>query len=223
LNILLVEDDLELCKTLYQGFLEEGYKLSYVNSIKEAQSTLLDNNFSVIILDKYLPDGDGFALCRYIRDIEDATPILFLSSKAEVHDRVEGLNSGADDYLAKPFHFIELIARVRTLTKRKQKVATHILKTNYFIINLMSREVKCNGIEIELRNNEFNILVLLTQNVNHVLSKTAIIETIWGLSDNFDVNTLNATIYNLRKKLAEAHCKDLIKTVRGIGYKLSED
>ncbi len=222
MQVLLVEDDTDMANILFRGFKEEGIILDCVVNSEYADEYLAMKEYDVIILDRLLPGLDGVSYCELLRKRNISTPILILSSQSDVDSRVEGLNSGADDYLAKPFHFRELIARVRALSKRTMNVKNHILSVEELTLNLMSREVKRFGVKIDLRNNEFNLLALLLKHKNRVVTKTEIIDYIWSIHDFFDPNILNVTIYNLRKKIEIKKDKRLIYTVRGIGYKISE-
>jgi len=222
MNILLVEDDKELVDTLTRGLHEEGFLIDSVSSIDEAKGYLQMKNYNVIVLDKILPDGDGSSLCFELRENGDNTPLLMLSACDECDDIVDGLNKGADDYLTKPFRFVELVARIRALSKRSNNLKSHILKVRDLTLNIMSREVKRGKELIELRNNEFNLLLLLMKRKNSVVSKTEIIDYIWNMENFIDPNLLNVTIYNLRKKIETTKDTKIIHTVRGIGYKIVE-
>lgn len=222
MNILLVEDDLNLINTLNKGFAEEGFSIDTVECLQDAKTYLDMKEYCIIVLDKILPDGDGSKFCLKLRAEGLRTPILLLSACTEQDDIVGGLNNGADDYLKKPFHFPELIARMRALSKRKDNLQSHILKVQDLTINIMSREVKRAEKIIELRNNEFNLLLLLIKRKNNVVSKTEIIDYIWDLNTFIDPNVLNVTIYNLRKKIECIGKQKIIYTVRSIGYKIVE-
>ncbi len=222
MNILLVEDDLNLTNTIAKGFKEEGFTLDTTVSIKEAKPYLYTKEYDVIILDKLLPDEDGTFFCLKLRQDNINTPVLILSACIELDDIVSALNNGADDYLTKPFRFAELVARVRALSKRQNNIANHILKAQDITLNIMSRAVKRNAKPIELRNNEFNLLLLLMKRKNNVVSKTEIIDYVWNIDDFVNPNILNVTIYNLRKKIESAGEAKIIQTVRGIGYKIAE-
>ena len=222
MNILLVEDDKELVDTLTRGLHEEGFLIDSVSSIDEAKGYLQMKHYNVIVLDKILPDGDGSSLCFELRENDDNTPLLMLSACDECDDIVDGLNKGADDYLTKPFRFVELVARIRVLSKRSNNLKSHILKVRDLTLNIMSREVKRGKELIELRNNEFNLLLLLMKRKNSVVSKTEIIDYIWNMENFIDPNLLNVTIYNLRKKIETTKDTKIIHTVRGIGYKIVE-
>lgn len=220
MNILLIEDDIDTAKTITRGLIEEGFRVDIAMYIKEAKEKLEVLDYDLIIIDKMLPDGDGALFCLQLRQDNIKKPIMILSACIELDDIVSGLNNGADDYLTKPFRFRELVARIRALSKRTNNIANHILKAQDITLNIMSREVKRKGKIIELRNNEFNILLLLMKRKNNVVSKTEIIDYIWNIDDFIDQNILNVTIYNLRKRLECTGKEKVIKTVRGIGYKI---
>lgn len=220
MRVLLVEDDIELINVLIKGFKEEGIQLDGVIDTIKATDYIDMVNYDVIILDKNLPGLDGVSFCSRLRQLNNRTPILILSAEGDSDSKVNGLNGGADDYLEKPFHFPELIARIRALSKRTTNIQNHILKINGLSLNLMSRELKISDKIITLRNNEFNLLALLLKRKNQVVTKTEIIDYIWNLDDFFDLNILNVTVYNLRKKIELYEDKKLLHTVRGIGYKI---
>ena len=222
MHVLIIEDDTNITNTIIQGLQEEGFSADVAVSTKDAYAILDVNTYDIIILDKMLPDGDGSVFCLQLRKDGINTPVLMLSACIELDDIVGGLNNGADDYLTKPFRFRELVARLRALSKRKNNIANHILTVGDITLNIMSREVKRAGKVIELRNNEFNLLLLLMKNKNNVVSKTEIIDYVWNIDDFIDPNVLNVTIYNLRKKLECIGEEKVIKTIRGIGYKIVE-
>ncbi len=221
MRVLLVEDDVELAKTLHSGLEEEGFSLDCAYSVKVAKEYLQRKSYSVIVLDKILPDGDGTVFCHELRQKGCNTPLLMLSVCNEVDDIVNGLYSGADDYLTKPFRFAELVARIRTVSKRYSAIKSHIFKVRDLTLNAMSREVKRGGKIVDLRNNEFNLLLLLMKRKNGVVFREEIIEYVWGDENFTDPNLLNVTIYNLRKKIESGNKEDrLIHTIKGIGYKI---
>ncbi|QOP43400.1 response regulator transcription factor [Sulfurimonas sediminis] len=222
MNVLLIEDDKKLVQILEKGLKEEGFILDSIDSIYLANEYLQIKKYDVIILDKILPDGDGSSLCLKMRENDNNTPLLMLSACNTSDDIVDGLNKGADDYLTKPFRFVELVARIRALSKRSNNLKSHILKVYDITLNIMSREVKKGEETIYLRNNEFNLLLLLMKRKNHVVPKTEIIDYIWNMENFIDPNLLNVTIYNLRKKIENPKDKKVIQTIRGIGYKIVE-
>ena len=222
MNILVVEDDKHISNIIVEGLQEEGFSGDIAKSIQEAKVKLDSREYDLIILDKILPDGDGVSFCKQLREEGVNTPVMILSACVELDDVVNGLENGADDYLTKPFRFRELIARVRVLMKRRNNIANHILKVKDLTLNIMSREVKRGNENVELRNNEFNVLLLLMKRKNMVVSKTELIDRVWNIDEYVDPNIINVTIYNLRKKIEQPGKEKLIKTVRGIGYKIVE-
>ncbi|WP_457598304.1 response regulator transcription factor [Hydrogenimonas sp.] len=220
MKVLLVEDDMELANTLQKSLHEEGFVPDCVDSIKAAKEYLQMKRYNAIILDRILPDGDGTAFCLELRKNGDKTPLLLLSIRNSVDDIVNGLNSGADDYLTKPFRFVELVARIRTISKRSTLIDNHLLKAKDITLNIMSREVRRGNKTIELRNNEFNLLLLLMKRKNSVVSREEIVDHIWDTESTIDPNLLNVTIYNLRKKIERPGQGRVIHTVKGIGYKI---
>lgn len=217
---MIVEDDELTVKQLIQLLKREKYDCDVAYGYKEAQSLIDNNTYALILLDWNLGDGDGLHLLQEIRKLEIWTPVFMLSAHASVDDRVTVLDSGADDYLCKPYSTIELLARMRALLRREssQKISSIIIGS--VKLDLVAREVFVNEINVKLTTAEFDLLELLMQNPNQVLTRYQLSEHI--NKDNFNVkhsNLIDVHIKNLRKKLDN---KEFIVNVRGVGYKVNK-
>lgn len=229
-SILIVEDERSIASFLRRGLVFEGYDVRVTDSGAEALSITRDNQIDLIVLDLMLPgDVDGIEVCRRIRDAGDAVPILILTARDEVSDRVEGLDAGADDYLVKPFAFEELMARLRALLRRKETAETRqeeeIAETYSFsdlMLDTSTRFAYRGERKIELTAREFNLLLLFLRHPQQVMTRELIMERIWGDDFPGESNVLEVTISNLRRRLEAEGEPRLLQTVRGVGYALRE-
>jgi len=217
MKILLVEDDIKLSKNLKTALERESYVVDPALSIKDALDKFYKNEYSLVILDINLPDGSGFDFCTQIREDEFKTPILMLTARDSVEDRVRGLNTGADDYLIKPFNTAELFARLKALIRRISNSTASIIQFNNFYLDIDKKLVKVGGKEIDLSSKEYSLLEYLALNKGKIISKTDILSNVWETGIDIETNVVDVYIGYLRKKLG----KGLIKTVRGMGYKIS--
>lgn len=221
MRILLVEDEKGVANFIKKGLEEEYYSIDHSTDAEEGLLFLESNRYDLIILDVMLPGMNGFDLCKKIRQKGFQSPILMLTSRDSVKDKVHGLDSGADDYLTKPFSFDEFLARVRALLRRKQDKLTEFTHGS-LKIDAVSHRVYVGEKEIFLRPKEFSILVYLVRNKGRVLSRTQILENIWGYDFNPSTNIVDVHIKALREKLKEYSLSDLIRSVRGVGYMVSD-
>ncbi len=182
----------------------------------------LSDEYDVIILDRLLPGIDGLTICQRLRAEGVHTPILMLTAKGQVDDRVEGLNAGADDYLVKPFAFSELLARVKALIRRPQKTASSILTVADLQLNTITYEVNRGGKDIRLSSKEFSLLEYLLRHANKIITKDQIINHVWDYDASVLPNSVEVYIRHLRSKIDMPFRQPLIHTVRGFGYKISE-
>ena len=220
MKILIVDDEMMLLSQLKRVFERQRYLVETACDGSEALSILTDLPVDLIILDIGLPGDDGFAVLSKIRGMEITTPVLMLTARGKVGDRVKGLDLGADDYLAKPFSLDELLARVRALLRRAVGQRESLLQVGDLCLDTVSREVISKAEQINLTSKEFSILELLLYNKNRVVSKFSLAEHVWG--DAFDPfsmsNFIDVHIKNLRKKIAGEDNIKLIETIRGVGY-----
>ena len=219
MRLLLVEDDPQLSDILQSGFREQGIEVAREATAADGRTRALLGSFDVIILDVMLPGGSGFDVCRELRRRELATPILMLTARDTLDDRVLGLDAGADDYLVKPFAFRELLARVRALARRRPALVPETINVDDLEVDLGSRRVKRAGKPIELTAKEFALLEFFVLNVDQVVERAAITAHVWD--DNHDpfTNVLEVLVRRLRRKIDDGFDRKLIHTLRGAGYR----
>ncbi len=215
-RILVVEDDQYIADLLKRILEKEGYTVKTASNGAEGLFMASSNSFDLIVLDVMLPELDGFSVCSALRDRGINVPVLMLTVKDSVDDKVEGLSRGADDYLTKPFSIEELLARVKALLRRF-KGYKNVLKVADLELDPVSRRVRRAGVEIELSPKEFDILELLVRNMGKVIGERAILKEVWGL-DCTKSNILKVYMHHLRQKVDRGFDKKLIRTVRGVGY-----
>ncbi|HYP28134.1 MAG TPA: response regulator transcription factor [Blastocatellia bacterium] len=221
MRILLVEDEPDAARMLAKGLREQAYAIDIAPDGDAALEQASLNDYDLIILDCMLPRRDGFEVCRRVRAAGSSVPILMLTALDSVEDRVQGLDTGADDYLVKPFDFHELLARVRALLRRGPALRSEALEIADLFIDTRSRQVRRAGVPIELTAKEYALLQYLARRVNEVVTRSDIAEHVWD--ENFDPfsNLIEVYIQRLRRKIDEAHPLKLIRTRRGEGYMLS--
>jgi DNA-binding response OmpR family regulator len=220
MKILIVEDQRKLGLFLKQAFIERAYTATWVGSCSEAREALCETSYDVIVLDLGLPDGDGLTLLREWRSAGFTEPVLILSARDAVEDRIGGLDVGADDYLPKPFSLEELLARLRSLLRRQSAVKETVLQHQGIKLDLLSRIVQLNGQPVDLTSREFALLEIFLQNPGRILTRTLISEKIWESHYDVDTNLLDVYMSRLRAKIEAPLGKSLFKTVRGVGYQL---
>ena len=189
---------------------------------EDALKKISVNDYDLIILDILLPKKDGFEVAREVRKQKIATPILMLTAKETIEDKVKGLDAGADDYLVKPFAFEELLARIRSLLRREKQVKREVLKIDELTLNPASHEVKRGEKIINLSSKEYRILEYLMRHPNQVCTRTMLTEHIWGYNFDKQSNIIDVYLAYLRRKIDKNHSQKLIQTVRGIGYKIKK-
>lgn len=222
MNILFAEDDESLGKMVFHLLKKEYGRVDWVKDGQSAYDYACFNDYDVIILDWMMPGLSGIEVCERLRENGYNGGILFLTAKDSVEDVVKGLDSGADDYLIKPFKFEELQARIRALSRRVEKPFEEILSVGDLQLNLNTHVVTRNGKTIELSKKEYELLELLLRNKRQVLTREMIIERIWGFDADVTENALDALVKLLRKKVDEPGKPSIIKNVRGVGYKLRD-
>ena len=225
MHILLIEDDLNAASYVIKGLKESGHVVDHASDGEEGMELSLTLKFDVIIIDRMLPKLDGLSLIKKIRDKKINTPILILSALGEVDEKVLGLKAGADDYLAKPFSFSELLARIEVLVRRTNpEVKETSLKVGSLIMNLLTRQVHRNGIEIELQPREFRLLEFLMRRSNQVVTRTMLLEGVWEYHFDPQTNVIDVHISRLRSKIDKPFDgKEMLFTERGAGYALRTD
>jgi DNA-binding response OmpR family regulator len=224
MSIALIEDEEKLAKTLKDGLESEGYMVRvFADGVTAAKECTTNGAaYSLVILDLILPGKDGFEVAKEIRTRGFLMPILVLTARDSIEDKVLALNSGADDFLAKPFSFEELLARVRAHIRRSQGFPGTNTKIGSLSINLHTREVRRDSTRIALTPTEFNLLALLTENPDRVLSREEISQQLWDITDGTMTNIVDVHISNLRKKIDDDYAQKVIRTVRGAGYAIQK-
>lgn len=222
MRILVVEDEKKLASFIRRGLKEKNYAVDVANDGNEGLFLANTNSYDLIILDIMLPNKDGISICRELRKKKNDVPILMLTARDDVEDKITGLDAGADDYLTKPFAFGELLARARALMRRKERVKTTKLKVADLELDQLTHKVTRSGKPIELTSTEYALLEYLMLNASQVVTRTMISEHVWSdYSDTFS-NVINVYINYLRKKIDNEFEKKLIHSVRGTGYILKE-
>jgi two-component system OmpR family response regulator len=223
MRILLVEDDLKIASFIIKGLRAAGYAVDQVTDGEEGLHLISTEPYDTAIIDIMLPKLDGLALIERMRKEKVNTPVIILSAKDSIDDRVKGLQTGGDDYLTKPFAFSELLARVQALIRRASGISEPTqLNVGDLSINLLTREVTRAGRKIELQPLEFSLLEYLVRNKGRIVSKTMIMEHVWDYNFDPQTNVVEVRISRLRDKIDRGFNKKLINTVRGVGYVLKE-
>ena len=222
MRILLVEDDMAIARSLKEGLEDEAYAVDVANDGSEGYRTATADEYDVIILDIMLPEMNGYEVCRALRNDGNKTPILMLTARDAERDIVEGLDTGADDYLAKPFSFDVLLARIRALLRRPNEKLEKILQVGDLKLDPSSKKVTRASQEINLTAKEYGVLEYLMRNKGKVLSKEQIISHVWDFDADVLPNNVELFIMFLRRKIDKPFKSKLIHTVSGFGYKLEE-
>jgi len=220
MKILIVEDQRRLGQFLKKSLTEHAYTVTWVQTCREARDALCETSYDVILLDLTLPDGDGLSLLQEWRKSGFNEPVLILSARDAVQDRIKGLDVGADDYLSKPFSLEEVRARVRSLLRRQATVKETVLEHKGIKMDMVGRTVTQGGQPVELTSREFALLEVFMQNPGRILTRTLICEKIWESHYDVETNLLDVYMSKLRGKLDVLPDKPLFKTVRGVGYQL---
>jgi DNA-binding response OmpR family regulator len=222
MKILIVEDERKVAQFVERALAEQSYTPRVAGSCAEARDALAESPYDAVVLDIGLPDGDGLQLLKEWRASGFNEPVLILSARDAVTDRIHGLNLGADDYLAKPFSIDELLARVRSLLRRKAGNKTTVLEHRGIRVDLLARTVSYHGAAVELTSREFALLELFLQNAGRVLTRTLIAERVWEASYDMETNLIDVYVRKLRQKFPSAEgAEPLFKTIRGTGYQLA--
>jgi DNA-binding response OmpR family regulator len=222
MRILIVEDEHRIANTIKKGLEMERFAVDAIYTGTEGYDLASTEEYDLVILDRMLPGLDGIEICRRLRQEKIHIPIIMLTAKSEVVDRVEGLNAGADDYLPKPFAFTELLARIRALLRRPKKALPDLLSFQDLKLDPTSYSVMRNGLEVKLSHKEFSLLEYLLRHKGQTVTKEQIISHVWDYDADILPNTVEVTLKNLRSKIEAPFPKSpsLINTVRGFGYRI---
>jgi heavy metal response regulator len=218
MRILIIEDEKKVAGFIKKGLEEETYAVDVAYDGEEGFHLAAMNQYDMIILDLMLPKMDGLEVLTRLRDKKVSTPILLLTAKDAVEDKVTGLNKGADDYLTKPFAFSELLARLRSLLRRGQAETQTDLKVGDLILDMVSHKVSRDGEEIELTGKEYSLLEYFMRNEGKVLTRTMIAEHVWDYNFDTFTNVIDVYVNHLRKKIDKKYPAKLLHTLRGVGY-----
>ena len=225
MKILVVDDEPVLLEQLRETLTSQKYDVDTADDGESALDKLFDNLYDLIILDIMLPKVDGLSVLREIRKAKVKTPVLMLTAKGSVEDKIKGLDYGADDYLAKPFAMAELMARIRSLLRRASDHRDPLLTISDVSLNTKTRQISKRGITVELTPKEFSILEFLLYNKNRSVSRFTLAEHVWG--DEFDPftmsNFIDVHVKNLRRKIGDTDKKKIIRTIRGIGFIIEDE
>ncbi len=220
MRLLIVEDDDKMVAYLRQGLTEHGFMVDAVLDGDEGLHAALTGSYDVVVLDVNLPQRDGWSILTMLRQRDIQTPVLFLTSRDAVPDRVKGLELGADDYLVKPFAFSELLARVRTLLRRAPARQSDTLAVADLEIDVLRHQARRAGVRLDLTSKEFALLSLLARHQGEALSRTLIAEHVWDMNFYSETNVVDVMIRRLRRKVNDPYPVRLIHTIRGVGYVL---
>ncbi len=220
MKLLVIEDEKKIATLINKGLREQGYTADVVHDGDEGLERAVNQQYDAIVLDIMLPGRDGLSLLRALREKKINTPVMILTARGEVNERVEGLDAGADDYMAKPFSMDELIARLRALMRRVTGENISLYRAGELSMNLVSREVLRGKRKIELTGREFRLLEYLMRAPDHVLTRTQIIERVWEYHFDPGTNLVDVYIQRLRRKIDDGETLKMIQTVRGVGYSI---
>jgi DNA-binding response OmpR family regulator len=220
MNLLVIEDEKKIANLINKGLREQGYNVDVVHSGDTGFERATSQPYDAIILDIMLPGRDGLSLLRALRERNISTPVMILTARGDVNEKVEGLNAGADDYMAKPFSMDELVARLRALVRRVTGESISLYKAGELSMNLVSREVMRGNRKIELTAREFRLLEYLMRAPNQVLTRTQIIERVWEYHFDPGTNLVDVYIQRLRRKVDDGEELKMIQTIRGVGYSI---
>lgn len=218
MRVLLIEDEPELAEMLNAALTRSGLIVDRVGSIADAQSAFADTRYDAVLLDRKLPDGDGIDLVPRLRASRGGTPVIVLSALGSAADRIEGLDGGADDYLAKPFSVEELLARLRAVLRRKPEITSETMILANLVFDVEGRQASIGGVPLDLPRREMLVLETLLARAGRSVTRAALEEAVFGFNDEIASNTLDAHVSRLRRKIADAGGQVEIHAIRGIGY-----
>ncbi|AJC19467.1 response regulator transcription factor [Pandoraea pulmonicola] len=223
MKVLLVEDEPELAIALSDALARHGMLLDHASRLSEAESLAMASTYSAVILDRRLPDGDGLGLIPKLRAKGNAVPVLVLTARGSIADKVEGLGIGADDYLSKPFAFEELLARLRALARRPASMQCDIVVAGRLSYDYINVEARVGDVALTLTRREILVLDTLLRRMNRMVPREALMEAVFTLGDEVQPNALDTQVSRLRRKLTEANSGLVINGIRGVGYLLREE
>jgi two-component system OmpR family response regulator len=222
MRVLVVEDQERINSFICKGLKEQGFVVDTTDNGDDGYALAITEPYDAIVLDIMLPGRDGLSILKNLRKKGNAVPVILLTARAELDERLEGLNLGADDYLTKPFYIEELVARLHTVVRRASGEPSHLLKADDLIMDLVQHSVRRAGEEISLSMREFSLLEFLMRSPGRVLSRMQICEHVWNYNFDPDTNLVDVYIQRIRKKIDKDFDSKLVETVRGVGYRIKE-
>lgn len=224
MKILIIEDEYSLADAIAETLKKENFTTNIVTNGEEGENEALSDVYDLILLDVMLPNKDGFEILNSLRKEKIDTPVIMLTAKSEMCDKLNGLENGADDYITKPFHMREVIARIKVVLKRKANIEnTNVLEYSDLKLDLNSGKMSSNNTEIPINGKELDLLEILLLNKNQIVNRETLANKIWGYNSEAEYNNVEVYVSFLRKKLKLLKSKVKIKAVRGIGYKMEEE
>ncbi len=218
--VLVVEDERKIAGFVRQGLREQGFMVEICDHGDDAFTLATTRSYDVIVLDIMLPGRDGLSILRGLRERKNAVPVVLLTARSELNERVEGLNLGADDYLTKPFYIEELVARIHAVTRRTREEQFSIIQIDDLTIDLLTRKVKRGTKAIDLTSREFGILERMASSPGRIFTRTQLLEHVWGYDFDPETNIVDVNVGRLRRKIDEESAHPLLETVRGVGYRI---
>jgi len=222
MHILFVEDEAKIANFVNAGLREHGFVVDYCDNGDEGYNRAIDNEYDAIVLDIMVPGKDGLAILKSLRRAKRNVPVILLTARNELDDRIEGLNLGADDYIAKPFFVEELVARIHAVVRRTGGDRQNILSAGSLKLDCIKREVTCDRQVVELTTREFNLLEYLMRSPGRVFTRTQILEHVWGYDFNPTTNVVDVCVQRIRKKLDPIGGSPWLESVRGVGYRFRQ-
>jgi two-component system OmpR family response regulator len=222
MHILFVEDEAKIANFVRAGLKEQGFVVDYCDNGNDGYDRALNNEYDAIVLDIMVPGRDGLSILKHLRRQGQNTPVILLTARNELDDRIEGLNLGADDYLAKPFFVEELVARIHAVIRRSVGDRQNVLAVGPIKLDRILREVTCNQQVVELTTREFNLLEYLMRSPGRVFTRTQILEHIWGYDFNPNTNLVDVCVQRMRKKIDSIGGAGWIESIRGVGYRFRQ-
>lgn len=220
MRVLVVEDERKIAGFLQRGLSDEGHRVDVVGDLAAARTAVDLAPYDLLLVDRMLPDGDGLSLVRELRRRQVAVPVLCLTARDRVEERVEGLQGGADDYLVKPFAFDELLARIEAVTRRVRGV--DVLRVGDLELDVPARRVQRAGVELRLTAREFDLLRYLMEHRGRVISRTRLLEAVWDTTHDPGTNTVDVYVSYVRAKVDKGFARPLLHTIRGVGYVIED-
>lgn len=220
MRLLVVEDERKIAGFIRQGLEEQGFSVEVSGNGDEAYLLATTRTYDAIVLDIMLPGRDGLSILRSLRERKNTVPVVLLTARSELNERVDGLHLGADDYLTKPFYLEELVARIQAVTRRAHEGTLSLLQVGDLTLNLITRQVRRAARDIELTAREFSLLERLMRMPGRVFTRTQLLEHVWGYDFDPETNLVDVNIRRLRKKTDDEAGSPLIETVRGVGYRI---